>query len=329
MMFVPLAAEPLSRLSGDAALKLAEWYVGLMREAGVGGGELMASRARACYLRFFEVHKERGDALALRAELGIQKVGGSAPDPSAKPSGGKERFGSGAAIVRAALVRGEIVTDLRLAELAAARPDVTRLTRREIGSGGSISDVRPLARLRKLTALEVRQAGRIADLGPLGKATNLKSLTLLGLTVDDLSGLGALRKLTALNISGAGKVSDIGAIGRLRGLRSLQLRGCVKVSDLKPLSRLAGLKSLNLSGCSGVSDLGPVVELAKTLTSLDLSGTGVGYILPLAKLKKLKTLDLRRCADVAADDAEWLAERLSGCNVLWDAPPKESAGCFR
>jgi len=89
--YVPLASEPPGKLSEEAALKLAEWYVGLVEKADVGGRELMAARARSCYGRFFELHKGREDALAMQAALGIQKVGGEppkAPSPPVTPTSG-------------------------------------------------------------------------------------------------------------------------------------------------------------------------------------------------------------------------------------------------
>ncbi|HUU60164.1 MAG TPA: hypothetical protein VMZ50_11520, partial [Phycisphaerae bacterium] len=57
----------------------------------------------------------------------------------------------------------------------------------------------------------------------------------------------------------------------------------------------------------------------------NVGGTNVGYLMPLARMSKLKTLDLRRCEKIAADDVAWLAKRLSECKVLSDAPAKEPA----
>ena len=321
---LPLAAEPLEKLPEEAALKLAEWYIGLVGKAGVGGKELMTARARACYVRFFALHKDREDALAMRAALGMQKVGGKVPDPPAEqapPQPGRRRKPR---TVNAGLKPGEEITDLKLAEFVAAHPDLTRLTRREIGTARQITDLRPLKRLTKLTTLELHQPGNIKDLSPLAKRPNLRSLTLTGLEMDDISALSGL-SLTTLNISDARNVSDIAPIGRLLGLRTLNLSGCVKVSDLTPLSRLTGLTNLDLSGCEAVNDLAPLEKLARTLTKLNVGGTNVGYIMPLARMSKLKTLDLRRCEKIAADDVEWLAKRLSECKVLSDAPAKEPA----
>jgi len=319
---LPLATEPVDELSEDAALKLAEWYVGLAGKAGIGGTELMNARARACYLRFFEIHKEREDALAMRAALGIQKVGGKVPDPPAESKPDNRRR---SAHVTAGLKDVEEITDLKLAEFIAAHPNLTRLTRREIGTAKRITDLRPLERLTKLATLELHQAGNVKDLSPLAKLPNLTNLTITGLETDDLSALSGLSKLTLLNISGADKVTDLAPIGRLLRLKTLNLSGCDKIKDLKPLSKLTGLTSLNLSGCAAVSDTSPLEKLSRSLTSLNLSGTKVGYIMPLARMSRLKTLDLRRCEHISADDAAWLTKRLSDCKVLSDAPAKEPA----
>lgn len=319
---LPLATEPADELSEEAALKLAEWYVGLAGKAGIGGKELMSARALACYLRFFELHKDREDALAMRAVLGIQKVGGKVPDPPAESTPDNRRR---PARVTAGLKDGEEITDLKLAEFIAAHPNLTRLTRREIGTARRITDLRPLERLTKLATLELHQAGNVKDLSPLAKLPSLTNLTIIGLEIEDISALSGLSKLTALNISGAGKVTDLAPIGRLLRLKTLNLSGCDKIKDLKPLSKLTGLASLNISGCGAVNDIGPLEKLARSLTSLNLSGTKVGYITPLARMSRLKTLDLRRCEHVSADDAAWLTKRLSDCKVLSDAPQDKPA----
>ena len=305
-----LAIEPLERLSEDATLKLAEWYASLSGKAGAGGKELMDNRARACYRRFFKLHKDHSDALAMRASLGMQKVGGKAlPKPRGKPP------------VSAGLKRGEEITDLKLAEFVAAHPDLRRLGRREIGTARQITDLRPLARLKKLTSLELHQSGKIKDLAPLGGLSNLTHLTLTGLETGNISALSGLSKLTSLDLNGAEKVADISTIGRLGRLRRLNLSGCVKVSDLTPIAQLTELTDLNLSGCQGVDDVAPLSKVSGTIVTLNLSGTKSDYVYyHLGRMKKLRTLDLRRCNDVSPGDVGKLAKRLSKCKVLSDAP---------
>lgn len=317
--YVPLASEPTEKLSEEAALKLAEWYVGLVDKADAGGKELMNARARTCYLRFFELHKDREDALAMRAALGIQKVGGKVPDPPAAPTGGKKNPPPQPA-VNAGLQPNEEITDLKLAEFIAANPNITKLTRQEVGTARQITDLRPLERMTKLTTLELHQAGNVKDLSSLAKLPNLTSLTLTGMEVDSISALSSVSKLTALSINDAKNIADISPIGRLLGLKTLNLSGCVKVSDLTPVSRLTGLTNLNLSGCEKVSDLAPLEKLAKTLASLNVSGTKAGDIYKLGRLTKLKNLDLRNCEGVTEDDLTWLAKRLPECKIQ-PAPP--------
>ncbi len=318
--YVPLASEPLDKLTEDSVLKLAEWYVGLVVKAGPGGKELMNCRARKYYTRFFELHKDRKDAVAIRATWGIQRAGGKVPEPPAAPnsttSGRKPRPPA----VTAGLKPGQEMTNVRLAEFVAAHPDLTRLGRQQIGTAQQITDLRPLARLTKLTRLELSQAGKIQDFSPLRGLSSLTSLTVTDLELNSISSLSGLSRLTSLNISNARRIADISPIGKLFGLRTLSLPGCVMVSDLKPLSRLTKLTAVNLSGCGAVEDIAPLAKLAGSLTSLNLSGTKASYLMPLSRMAKLKTLDLRECEQVSDDEVNWVTKRLPACKVRSDMP---------
>lgn len=42
-------------------------------------------------MRFFDLHKEQGDILAMRASLGLQKAGGTPPAPPAPPKSAASR----------------------------------------------------------------------------------------------------------------------------------------------------------------------------------------------------------------------------------------------
>ncbi|MCP4379245.1 MAG: leucine-rich repeat domain-containing protein, partial [bacterium] len=301
-----LAIESLDRLSEEATLQLAEWYGELANQAGPGGKELMVARSRVCYKQFFKRHKDRTDALAMRASLGMQKLEGKGLDN---------------ANVTANLKPGEEITDLKLAEFVAAHPNLTRLTRREIGTFRKITDLRPLERLKKLTTLELYQGGKIKDLTPLTRLPNLTSLTLRGLESDNISVLSGLSKLTSLDIKESPTITDIAPVGRLRRLRSLNLSGCVKVSDLTPISQLAELTHLDLSGCKSVTYVAPLSKVAGTIVSLNLNGTKVDRVYYyLGRMKKLKRLDLRRCDEISPRDVRKLTKRLSKCKVLSDTP---------
>jgi len=288
---IPLAVEPLEKLSEDTTLQLAEWYVGLAGRAGTGGRELMAARARRYYTRFFELHADRTDPLAVRASLGIQKVGGQPPAPK------KKRSPYARPVVKAAPQSGQLMTDLKLAEIAVANPGLGVLALRMMGLG---------------------HLDKVTDLSPLGELQGLRDLTLADLRVEDISALSSLSTVTILRLPRAKNVSDITAVGHMTGLTLLNLSGCSKVSDLKPLARVSTLRYLDLAG-TAVSDVSPLTKSARQLVSLNASNTRIKNVTPLARLTALRTLDLRGC-DVSADDLAWLRKQLPDCKVHADTP---------
>ena len=85
---LPLAIHPVAGLKPDTALALAEWYLSLADQAKPGGFELLQHKATACYQQFFKTHKSRSDALAIRAKLGLAKLGNTPAkyiDPTPTP----------------------------------------------------------------------------------------------------------------------------------------------------------------------------------------------------------------------------------------------------
>ncbi len=307
---VPVAMQPARSLSKDAALRLAEWYVGLAGDAGTGGRELMVGRAMGYYKRFYSLHEDRSDSLAMRAALGIQNIGGSVPEPDEDPEPERDV---------ADLHPVEPVTDLRLAEFVACNPDMSRLNHSTIGSARYITNLRPLTHLGELTHLELRGAEGITDLSPLSSLSNLGSLSLTGLELDDFSPLAELSGLTSLNLTGAAELSDLTPVGRLRGLRTLNLSNCPEISNLRPLEDMQELTRLTLNGNENIRDLAPLEELSGTLSRLDLRGcTGISDIYPLSRIRELSRVDLRECRNVAAADFEWLERQLPDCRIRRD-----------
>lgn len=288
---IPMAAGAVDDLSDEAALRLAEWYASLMDRASVGGSELMAARSRTYYHRFFVMHASYDDALAIRASLGIRRVGGQVPviDTSLDQTPAKAKKPE----VQDVLLPGEQMTDLKLAEFAAANPDITRISRREIGSFEHVTDLDPLKRLKQLNYLDLYQIGKIKDISLLSELPNLQSLTMTGLVLEDLSPLS-----------------------RLFRLRSLSLLGAQHVSDLAPLSRLANLTALNLAGCTSITDIMPLKGLATNLTTLNLSGCAkIQSVQMLEDFHKLKTLDLRK-VPIKAQAMDQLQRQLTNCRIL-------------
>ncbi len=229
---LPLALQPEEKLSEESAQKLAEWYVELAGQAGLGGRELMNRQAQNYYLRFFKLHPSRDDTLATQAILAMKKVGGATPDqqPVSTPPRGP-------------------LTNLRLAEYVHDQPwqyyfdnisfvtdlsCVARLTNaRQLGflHASRIKDLSPLANLLQLESLNLGEAGQVADLGPLGKLSRLTQLWLPDCTgVHDLTPLLSLKNLSNLGLTNCTGVKDFSVLAKLTKLKALCLTGC-KLTD--------------------------------------------------------------------------------------------------
>ena len=238
---LPLAVESLDKVSEEIALRLAEWYIELANKAGVGGRELMELRARDYYLAFFKLHAGRDDPLAIRAALGLKKLGGTVPDPPPE---------AGVKPKPVAIQPDGELTNLRLAEFVVYHQWVGQVTPREVGNARLVSDLTPLARLANLQSLDMNQAAGVKDLSPLARLAGLRSLNLAGTGVEDLSPLAGLKNLSSLNLSWCANLSDLSPLPRLASLTSLDVSRCAGLKDWASLAKLTKLKALNLTGCT-------------------------------------------------------------------------------
>lgn len=138
--------------------------------------------------------------------------------------------------------------------------------------------------------------------------------------VSDLRPLRHLRDLQGLQLSNCplGDAALVGIAERHPKLQWLHLSG-TQVSDsgvARDLLRLSQLTSLNLSDHPRVTNrsVAGIAGQLQELTSLDLSGTGVQSIEPLATLKKLKQLNVARTA-VSEEECAALQGRLTGLHI--------------
>lgn len=313
---LPLAQMKLSEVAEDTAFRLAEWYSALVSKAGVGGQELMARRSRGYYLRFFELHRDRTDNIALRAELGLKKVGGQVP-PVPVPGKAPPRVDPELRVLFQPEFSQDIaITNTRLAEIVIASPELATLGRKELGSPELLTDLRPLWHLPKLRSVDLSGAVFLKDLTPFTRLLTIESLILREIAATDLEALASLSRLEQLDLSGAANVQDISPLAHLSRLRGLSLAGCTKVTSVDALSGLRGLTSLNLAG-TGISDLKPIEKL-EHVTHLNLGGCeNLRSILGLLKSVKLKQLDLRGCPQVSSSDVEALQSELTKCRILF------------
>lgn len=165
-------------------------------------------------------------------------------------------------------------------------------------------DLTAVAGLTSLEALDARGQG-VSDLAPLAKLKKLKSLDLeWNRELKDLTPLAGLTALESLEISRTA-VESLAPLARLVRLKSLRCDS-TKVATLGQLAKLTALETLDLGG-TPVTDVTPLAGLAQ-LRDLDLRDTRVTSLKPLFKLKHLMNVDLPRDlsdSERAAAQAAW------------------------
>ena len=178
-------------------------------------------------------------------------------------------------------------------------------------AGHSISDVSPLARLRKLDWLNL-SGNNISDVSPLANLTRLYWLDLSYNNISDVSALAKLVKLEELDLSDnpitdAAPLADLKKGGTVIIGVSISYGNTVNIPDPNlrrviantlnkpqntPIAEadMAGLTALEAveQSITDLTGLGSAINLEK----LDLSGNNISDISPLENLTKLKRLDL-------------------------------------
>ena len=150
-----------------------------------------------------------------------------------------------------------------LAKICAAYPDLATL---RISDSKSITDLKPLAALKKMTRLEISQVAA-SDFSPLADLTQLTSVSV---SADAMTNLDWMKNLTALN--------------------SVTINGKA-ITDISGLPSLPALTRMHLGGAAN-PDLSPIAAAAPNLTDLDLNYITSDDLAPLTKLSKLKNLSL-------------------------------------
>ena len=149
----------------------------------------------------------------------------------------------------------------------------------------NISDIRPLAKLKKLKTLKIFR-NSIDDISPLSNLTQLQELTILDGFVRDISPLSKLKQLSRLHIV-ANPITDFSPLSGLAELTYLSIHRTA-LSDLAVLSNLEKLTQLWLSN-NNISDLSPLKGLTQ-LTTLSLYNNKISNIEPLSNLTNLTML---------------------------------------
>ena len=148
-------------------------------------------------------------------------------------------------------------------------------------SGNAITDLTPLAGLKKLKCLNLA-GGQISDVSPLQELLGLEVLNLADNEISDIAPLTNLKGLRYLNLS-RNAVSDLTPLSGLVRLEYLALNGNA-VTDISALSQLTALELLFLAG-NNIDNIGVLSQLGH-LQYLDLeqnplSGAGCDPLMPL------------------------------------------------
>lgn len=120
-----------------------------------------------------------------------------------------------------------------------------------------LSDIRPIADLRKLSWLSLART-QVEDLGPITNLINLKVLYLWSTPISNIGPLESLTQLVEINAAGC-QISDITPLGNLTKLKSLWIPNN-QIKDITPLKHLTQLTILNLSS-NDIVDVSPLVNL--------------------------------------------------------------------
>lgn len=154
------------------------------------------------------------------------------------------------------------------------------------------AEVKDLSELSKLPFIETLtiQQGKYANLSAISALTNLKMLTIDGvtLTTEELKAIASLPDLTMLSMIRC-NLSSISELSAATGLTRLNLSNNT-IRDLKPLSAMANLEYLNLSH-NAVTQLTDLTAAAK-LKELDVSYNSVNSTVALSGCKALEILRL-------------------------------------
>lgn len=162
-----------------------------------------------------------------------------------------------------------------------------------------LTDLSFLDQLPPLRMVWFTHCRDIQDYSPLIRFSELETLALFNSSqLRNLNQLPPLTKVQSLSLAGSKLnqgVADLVEAAPMTG--NLYLENCEWVDNLDPLSGL-DLHDLRIRGDAGVSDLGGLSSQAN-LSFLDISGTSVSDLAPLATCTKLETLRLENCNAVS------------------------------
>ncbi len=160
-----------------------------------------------------------------------------------------------------------------------------------------VTSLEPLKGLIKLEKLELLGVA-VEDLAPLGGLPALQELQIQGcLKLKSLAPLAQMPALTRVRFHGA-TAAELGALAALSSLTRLELPSST-AGDAVFASSLKQIEHLDLAGSKALADISALANL-KALRHLDLTGTAVKDLAPLAGLETLRVLRVSKKANLKA-----------------------------
>ncbi len=103
------------------------------------------------------------------------------------------------------------------------------------------------------------------------------------------------------------KLQDLTPLVNCASLQYLDLSGCVELTQLDPLNNCKGLRHLYLDDCTQIIDLTALTGCTY-LQKLQIAGTGVSSLEPLAGLFFLKIINCKGCFQIPVNQLEHLRQ---------------------
>jgi Leucine-rich repeat (LRR) protein len=153
-------------------------------------------------------------------------------------------------------------------------------------SSSQISDLTPIRNLTELVYLDISKTA-VTDVAPLRYSTNLRHLAMHNTRVTEVSAVANLESLEYLSMASV-RATDFSAMESLISLKQLDVSR-TRVSDISWI-KSSNLTNLNISG-TAVTDVSPLAGLTH-LQQLSIDSLYITQLNSLSGLKELKVLSL-------------------------------------
>jgi Leucine-rich repeat (LRR) protein len=171
-----------------------------------------------------------------------------------------------------------------------------------------LTDLTPLAELPNLEVLELRNVGP-RSLGTRSWPSSLREVTLAdSQALHEVGALAGAAHLDKLSISACG----VDRLPELPDVGEVDASECPHLRDVSALASCRYLHTLSLDGCRSFVDVPSLLTL-RTLEDLDLRGTAITNVAPLAALTSLRRL---RVPSAVAGQLAALREALPNCRCV-------------